>query len=274
MGTVDVIGDRMKAYENVNRTYLTRRLPMILRLDGCHFHSYTKEFNKPFDRIFSEAMWETARKLCENIEGAKLAYVQSDEISILLTDYDTLTTEPWFGKNIQKMVSISASMASIFFDRAHQLSLKDFIYDLTENNMEIPEYVDAHYRAQDKLAVFDCRAFVLPIAEVNNYFYWRQLDCQRNSVNSLAHSLFSDKELLSKSTEERKEMIWKQKNIQWDLIPSFYKNGICARKYDRIAEALRADGVVIHVPRKKWEIDTNIPIFSKKPEYINELVNC
>ena len=136
---LDALGDRMKNYENINRVYLTRRMPCILRLDGRAFHTYTKKFNKPFDYVFMEAMWDTAKQLRQNISGAKMAYVQSDEISILLTDYDTLETEPWFGKNLQKMCSVAASMASIFFYKAHDNAIEDYIETCEENDYIIPE---------------------------------------------------------------------------------------------------------------------------------------
>lgn len=266
---VDKMGDRFKAYENVNRFYLTRRMPCILRLDMCHAHTYTKNFNHPFDRIFMDAMGETAKQLCKSITGAKLAYVQSDEISILLTDDDTLETQAWFDKNLQKMCSVAASMASIFFYRAHTNAFQEFYYDCQENNTVIPDWVCNH---NNTIAVFDCRAFILPKEEVNNYFYWRESDCRRNSVNMMAHEYFTDKELLHKSTEERKEMLFDRKNIQWELIPSFYKNGVCVRKYKRVEKVIYKNQT-LEVPRRRWEIDYNIPIFIQKSDYIEQLLN-
>lgn len=276
MKNVDSLGDRMKDYENVNRIYLTRRLPLILRIDGCHFHTYTKHFNKPFDRVLRDAMWETAKELCANISGAKLAYTQSDEISILITDYDNLDTEPWFSKNLQKMTSVAASMASIFFYQAHTFALKAFISECEAEEYEIPEWVSAHEDAlRNESAIFDCRAFTLPKEEVNNYFLWRQQDCRRNSVEATARILFSDKELFRKSTEEMKEMMRTQKNTDWEYIPSFYKNGACVRKVTRVETFVPPvpNKPPVEVSRKRWEVDTHIPIFSKNPEYINELVN-
>ena len=114
----DNLGNRMKNYEHTSRTYLTRRLPVIIRLDGKAFHTFTKGLKKPFDEILIDAMWETAKYLCKSIQGCKIAYVQSDEISLLLTDYDTIESCAWFDNNIQKMVSISASMATLAFNRA------------------------------------------------------------------------------------------------------------------------------------------------------------
>ena len=271
---IDKMGDRFKAYENVNRFYLPRRMPCILRLDGKAFHSYTKSFNKPFDRVFMEAMWDTAKQLCQNISGAKMAYVQSDEISILLTDYDTLETESWFGKNLQKMCSVAASMASVFFYKAHDLAIKDFVEDCEENDYIIPEWIEAHYKAQEsKLAVFDCRAFILPKEEVNNYFLWRRKDCQRNAVSMVARTLFSDKELEGKSTEERKQMMAEKHKVDWNFIPSFYREGICVRKYECVETFTRPDDTKIKVPRKRWEVAMHIPSFQEHPEYVNELVN-
>lgn len=271
---IDKMGDRFKAYENVNRFYLSRRMPCILRLDGKAFHSYTKGFNKPFDRVFMETMWDTAKQLCQNISGAKMAYVQSDEISILLTDYDTLETEPWFGKNLQKMCSVAASMASIFFYKAHETAIKDYVETCEENNYFIPEWIEDHYGAQEnKFAIFDCRAFVLPKEEVNNYFLWRRKDCQRNAVSMVARTLFSDKELEGKSTEERKRMMQEQHKIDWNLIPSFYREGVCVRKYERVETCFVLNKEPIKVSRKRWEVAMNIPSFQEHPEYINELVN-
>ena len=102
MNKNDSLGDRMKGYENIERKYLTRRLPTIIRVDGICFHSFTKGFQRPFDMILVESMWDTAKYLCENIMGCKIAYIQSDEISLLLTDYDNFTTQAWYDKNVQK----------------------------------------------------------------------------------------------------------------------------------------------------------------------------
>jgi tRNA(His) 5'-end guanylyltransferase len=106
----DSFGNRMKKYENVQRVYLTRRMSTIIRLDGKAFHSFTRHFQKPFDGVLMKTMWDTAQYLCENIMGCKIAYTQSDEITLLLTDYDNLDTEAWFDKNVQKISSVSAGM--------------------------------------------------------------------------------------------------------------------------------------------------------------------
>ena len=112
------LGDRMKNnYENITRYYLTRRMPVIIRLDGRSFHTFTRGFKKPFDDILVKTMQDTMKYLCENIQGCVLGYTQSDEISLVLTDYAEITTEAWFGNNLQKMCSVSASMATVAFNK-------------------------------------------------------------------------------------------------------------------------------------------------------------
>ena len=114
----DSLGDRMKRYEYVSRNYLTRRVPVIIRIDGKAFHTFTKGMRKPFDRVLMSAMQETMRFLCANIQGCVFGYTQSDEITLVLTDYASIRTDAWFGYNVQKMCSIAASMATLAFNKA------------------------------------------------------------------------------------------------------------------------------------------------------------
>lgn len=112
------LGNRMKnSYEKRTKNFLPRRTYTIIRLDGKAFHTYTKGLKRPFDMGFINDMNETAKYLCENIQGCKFAYVQSDEISLLLTDFDKITTDAWYDGNIQKIVSVSASLATAFFNK-------------------------------------------------------------------------------------------------------------------------------------------------------------
>lgn len=152
----DDLGDRMKGYENAYRIKLPQRLPVVLRIDGKAFHTFTKGMKKPFDEGLSNAMWETTKFLCKNIQGAKIGYTQSDEITILLTNYEKLTTDAWFDNNLQKMCSVAASMATAKFNE--------------EIHKVYPE---------KEFAMFDARAWVLPHNEVNNCFLWRQQDATK-----------------------------------------------------------------------------------------------
>ena len=200
----DTLGDRMKAnYENRTRTYLPRRTYTIIRVDGKAFHTYTRKIkaSKPFCHTLNQRMDDTARYLCENIQGAQFAYTQSDEISILVTDFESAKTDSWFDGNIQKICSVSASIATVGFNRPDQPP-----------------------------AMFDSRVFVVPDpVEVLNYFYWRYKDWVRNSVSMLARAHFSNKELHGVNTSGMHEMLHK-KGVNWANLDERLKNGsLCNR---------------------------------------------
>lgn len=114
----DSLGDRMKRYESVPKNFLVRRVPVVIRVDGKAFHTFTRGMKKPFDSILMNTMKDTMKYLCENIQGCVLGYTQSDEITLVLTDYATITTDAWFGYNVQKLTSIAASMATMAFNSA------------------------------------------------------------------------------------------------------------------------------------------------------------
>lgn len=251
----DNLGDRMKAYEKSANNFLLKRLPVIIRLDGKAFHTFTKGFNKPFDNIFMETMQETCKYLCKNIMNCKLAYTQSDEISLLLINYETNETESWFNNNIQKMVSVSASMATLEFNRIFRGKVLN-----SKNEKSLP--VETYIKKIDT-AMFDSRVFVLPKEEVNNYFIWRQQDASRNSINMVAQSLFTYKELQSKNCEQMQEMMFCKFNINWNNYPTTQKRGSCIVK-----EKFDKNGAV----RTQWVVDTEIPIFTQNKDYINKFV--
>lgn len=191
------LGDRMKDYyESAYNIKLIRRMPVIVRLDGRAFHAFTRNCAKPFDSKLSANMVDTAYSLCSEMQGAKCAYIQSDEISILLTDFDTLTTQPWFSNNLQKIVSVSAGMASAHFSKLYE-----------------------------SFAVFDSRAFNIPKEEVCNYFVWRQKDWIRNSVQMLAQSHFSHKQLQNKGQSDMHDMLHSI-SINWADIEPRWRNGV------------------------------------------------
>lgn len=179
----DSLGNRMKRYENVNRHFLIPKLPVIIRLDGKTFHTFTKNCKKPFDDSINHAFVTSTAQLVSQIQGCSLAYHQSDEVSFLITDFSNLDAELWFAGNIQKICSVSSSMMTAYFNSNYK-------------------------RSDHKLAFFDCRVFQLPNnVEVVNYFRWRNKDCYRNAISSIAQTLFSDKELHGKSTVQRLNMI-------------------------------------------------------------------
>ncbi len=196
------LAERMKKYEYVARSYLTRRTPVIIRVDGKTFHTLTKDLHKPFDDNMLGSMEASALFLCKQIQGCKMAYIQSDEVSFLLSDLDNVDTEPWFDYNISKLISISASMMSVKFNEFMSI-----------DNVCVPP---AH---------FDSRAFNIPKAEVANYFLWRVFDWERNSLSMYCRSLFSHKELLNTNRQQKHEMLHKiEKNWSKDLTNQ-QKNG-------------------------------------------------
>jgi tRNA(His) guanylyltransferase len=200
----DPLGTRMKEqYENRTRFLLPRRTYTVLRLDGKAFHTYTRGLKKPFDGDLIADIDAAILNLLPELQGAVFAYTQSDEISVLLTDFATLGTSAWFDGNLQKMVSVAASVMTAEFNKQrfyrHTLKLKSPMWDM--ENM--------------RLAYFDCRAFTVPDrTEVMNTFRWRQQDCVRNSVSMVAQVNFSHKELNGKSQSDMHEMLH-TKGVNW-----------------------------------------------------------
>ena len=251
------IGDRMKGYENISRIYLPRRIPVIIRLDGKAFHSFTRGFCKPFDNVLMKAMQLTMRRLCEEIQGCVFGYTQSDEITLVLTDYATIHTDAWFGYNIQKMASVAASMATVYFNNSWLLECN-----------RLPESNDREfYFEQQGKAMFDARCFSIPKDEVCNCLIWRQQDATRNSVQAVGQAHFSQKELNGKSCNEIQDMLFTEKNINWGDFPTDCKRGAACYKADEEATFIsNGEKTVFH--RMGWQIDTEIPIFTSDRNYI------
>ena len=278
----DELGDRMKDfYEDRTRYKLARRTNTIIRIDGKAFHTYTKRLERPFDLGLMEDMNKTTEYLCQNIQGAKFGYVQSDEISILITDYDDISTHAWFDGNLQKMASIAASLATAKFN---QLRMARF----ARNSGIEPKYRDESYISESeiegfKLAMFDARVFQIPYQEeVFNYFIWRQQDATRNSISSVAQTYFSTTELKGKKTNDMQDMLMVQKEINWNDFSPREKRGSLIRKVER--QFVRKDidpiddGKTYAIDkgniytRNVWEADSETPIFSKNKDYLKELM--
>lgn len=271
----DNLGDRMKTYENVTRTYLTRRTPVIIRIDGKAFHSFTRGFEKPFDNVFVKAMQQTMKYLCENIEGCVLGYTQSDEITLVLCDYKKLTSQAWFDNNIQKICSVSASMATMAFNLAFRQNVKEWDVDcyadmdatcLSRSRVQYDRSRVQYdkYVSKFDTAMFDSRVFNIPKEEVNNCLLWRQQDATRNSIQSVAQANFSHRQLECKNCKELQEMLLQEKGIDWNTYPTYLKRGSCCVKSTYTIEIDGKD-----VQRSRWIIDNDIPIFSQNTWYVN-----
>jgi len=204
--------DRMKLYESVTDYTLSIKTPVIIRIDGKAFHSL--KLNKPFDQWFIETMIGTAFFLMKNIQNTKIAYTQSDEISLLLLDTENIETQPWFGNRLNKIISVSASLATTYFS-----------YQISRNKTKNTRYIQ-----------FDSRAFQLPEFEIENYFIWRWRDCVRNSVSAVAQAHYSSKTLHGKKIEDMHELLHKI-NINWATDFSGHeKNGTIVSK-EEVKEA-------------------------------------
>jgi len=203
------LGNRMKQYERAFQQHLPRRTYTLMRLDGRAFHSYLKNSVKPFDVGFAAAMNTVAEALCCEISGTQFAYTQSDEISLLLTDFQTTNTQPWFDGRTDKMLSVAASRAGTVMDR-----------------------IRPQYRGEG-FPEFDCRVWSMsdPV-EVANYFIWRQQDAVRNSIQMLGQHHFTPAELHGVSTDRIQEMLFSQHGVNWnDLDPGLKRGRVVDRSF-------------------------------------------
>ena len=264
------LGNRMKNfYEAVPKTFLIRKTPVIIRLDGKAFHSFTRGFKRPFDEILIKTMQETMKYLCENIQGCVLGYTQSDEITLVLVDYFKIDTDAWFGYNVQKITSVSASMATLAFNNIFRKYVSELIpMDLSNSSKEDIKYYNALNRAIIKGALFDSRCFNIPKEEVNNCLLWRQQDATRNSIQALAQSLYSNKQIEGINTKKLQDKMFTEKGVNWNDLPTTQKRGSCCIK--KPVEIITTNNE--KVMRNKWIIDNEIPIFSQDTEYINNLI--
>ena len=250
------LGKRMKEfYEQVPKTRLVRRMPVMIRVDGKAFHTFTRGFQKPFDDILIKSMQETMKYLCENIQGCVFGYTQSDEITLVLVDYKKLTSSAWFDYEVQKMCSISASMATMAFNRAFSFNM--FEVAGLDNTL-----LETYRKASEKGAMFDSRCFNVPKEEVTNFVYWRQLDATRNSIQMVGQANFSHKQLQGKSCNMIQDMLFTEKGINWNDLPIVKKRGSACIK--------DAEG--------HWFIDENMPILKTTDEvdyryYVDKLID-
>lgn len=226
----DDLGTRMKTfYEEVPKTRLTRRTPVAIRIDGKAFHTFTRGFDKPFDEVLGNAMVATMKYLCENIQGCVFGYTQSDEITLILIDYQKLTSSAWFDYEVQKMCSIAASMATMEFNRQFNEEANRWYFTLPiDPNRD--ELWQAYMKSVKKGAMFDARCFNIPKEEVCNLIYWRQLDATRNSIQMVGQAYFSHKELQNKSCKDIQEMLHWGQGINWNYYPTRWKRGVAWTK--------------------------------------------
>ena len=287
MMKTDCLGDRMKDYESRNQYFLQRRTPVCIRVDMRAGHTFTKGFARPFDEIFGNAMMKTMEYCAKNIENCVFSYCQSDEITFILVDYKKLETEAWFDYRTDKLCSISASMATMAFNKFFEKEVNKWInqafptdylgYNTGKISVADIELKDAYMKSLNKGAMFDSRCFNIPKEEVANLIYWRQLDATRNSIQMVGQANFSHSELQNKSCNDIQDMLFKERNINWNDFPTHLKRGSCCVKVETstVFAIEHEDGTVETgaVERPHWEIDLEIPIFKNEGrEYINRCI--
>jgi tRNA(His) 5'-end guanylyltransferase len=227
------LGDRMKRYEAVTRSFLPRRTYTVVRVDGRAFHSYLRGSPRPYAYSFMDGMDAMAADMCKEMSGSVLAYVQSDEVSVVMTDFGSINTEPWFGGGVQKICSIAAATATARF---------------------------AFHWGAEKLATFDARVFTIPDpVEVANYLIWRQRDAVRNSIQMAGQAKFSPSQLHGKSTGAIQEMLWSEHQINWNDYPDGAKRGRLAvrevgEKSVAFTDRRTKEVVTIQADRSWWAV--------------------
>lgn len=243
----DSLGERMKEqYEFRARSFLPRRTYTVMRLDGKAFHTYTRGLERPYDQKLMDDMTTTAKFLCEQISGVSLAYTQSDEISLVLTDFAKYNTQAWFDGNVQKLTSVSASLATAKFNELRP----------------------------GKLAFFDSRVFTIPeAAEVSNYLIWRQQDATRNSISMAAQARFSQKQLHGKSSNEMQDMLWREHGENWNDYDPRFKRGTAIfpvlqrSSVEYVDKRTGETHTIDDVERRVWNVDA-APIFTKDRTFL------
>lgn len=267
----DELGKRMKTYyEQIPQTKLMRRTPVAIRIDGKAFHTFTRNFDKPFDEVLVNSMYDTMKYLCENIQGCVLGYTQSDEITLILVDYKKLNSSAWFDYEVQKMCSIAASMATMTFNKYFYQEALEWYNKMKPTTLTDEQAVVAqlqvYKQAAEKGAMFDARCFNIPKEEVTNLLYWRQVDAARNSIQMVARAYFSHAECQDKNTTDLQEMLFQKYGINWNDYPVNLKRGACCSK---VWNFKNGEGM-----RSEWKVDYNIPMFKNEGrDYVERLIH-
>ena len=293
----DDLCTRMKTfYENIPKTRLMRRVPVAIRLDGKAFHTFTRGFQKPFDFVLMDTIQRTMKYLCENIQGCVFGYTQSDEITLILVDYQKFTSSAWFDYEVQKICSISASMATMAFNRffaqeVDKWGVEIFGLEWYEGGTNDPEVANSpewklaeiYSKAIDKGAMFDARCFNIPKEEVTNLIYWRQLDATRNSIQMVGQAHFSHNELQDKTCNMIQDMLMTKYGINWNDFTTPCKRGTaCIRAGKKVTENIKREPqpfgedrvtTTIIEERPIWVIDKNMPILKGEDrKYVDDLI--
>lgn len=269
MSIVTSLSDRMKEYEQNTQYSLIKKLPVIIRIDGRAFSKFTKGLDKPFDKDLSDIFKYVCFKLKEQIDNVKFIYSQSDEISILLTDWDTTKEkdggriDTWYNYRLQKMISVASSVTTCIFNQKvdEVASMYWRLYSQRDIDSEEQDlYLNKYkvWKAKRYGAIFDARVFNLPLDEVTNYFIYRQNDAIRNAKMSFARKYFSNSQLQGVSCIDALEKVKKEYNVDFYDMPLIQQRGFTIDRKET------EDGDF------KPNVDENIPVFKDNRDYIEK----
>lgn len=260
------LGARMKTYEAVSKIFLTPGIPKIVRLDMRAGHTFCRDFVRPFDDVFSECMIHTTKELCAQVTGVVMGYTQSDEISLVINDVtEEGNINSFFNGNVEKIVSVSASIATIAFNKKYM----EVVQAIPQDDKMKEVYEKNLWTAQ-----FDSRVFCLPnVTGVHNYILWRQNDATRNSIQMAGHACFTQKQMHAKDNNEIQDMLMLEKGINWNDFPAKYKRGSMVVKEFYEKEAVTPDGVSHGTAiRSRW-VEREIPVLTKDRTLVEDIFN-
>lgn len=241
--------------------------PIIVHIDGKNFSKMIKnKFEKPFDKEFIDMMNNTAKFICQNVQGVKLAYTQSDEITLIITK-SSPDSEIFFGGRLCKLQSVIAALATSEFNRhfiRHQVFNKDdwSNYGIADLDQELFDM---------KMTQFDCKAWnVDTLYDAVLWLLFRNIDCVRNSKQQAAQTYISPKKLTNLSTDEQIAKLLEEKNIDWNQYPDNMKYGRFIKK--AVATVNGANGQP--VKRRVWNVydGKDLTISENRLELIDYIV--
>lgn len=262
-----------KEFEYPAEVYLDKNMPVIVRIDGRAFHTFTRGFKKPFDKIFRETMQETMLRLCESIENCVFGYEQSDEITLVLVKNDNELAEPWFNNRVKKIVSNAASMATLYFNKilAKKTSeLADEHFEAWNVAADEEKYLHTLERAVEMGAIFSVTCFSIPDDRVFDAIYARQLDAIKNSISSTGRTFFKQSELHKKSSKEVLEML-EARGVDWTQFPIENQRGASCYKVPIKVNSPEYG----EITRNKFRIDMSMPELradGSNREYIDKIL--
>ena len=257
----NTLKERMEYFRGLTDYKLMPKSYVLVMLDGRSFsHLIKNKFKKPFDNDFIGMMNETTRYLCENIEGCKFGYTQSDEISLVLTDFENENTESFFGFRLTKMLPIISSLATGKFN---QLMMLRALNTIPESSDPIGVDVCKNLIENTKLAQFDCKCWNVPTYnDVFAWFLYRQIDCVRNSKAQTAQAYLPHKQLEKLNTDQQIAKLKEEKGVDWHSFDNGMKYGRIVYKEDIMMTSPSENGTIEYM-RHPWIVH---PAFSLSEE--------